>query len=149
MAAITVLVGTVYGTAKALAEDIKADLEGQGHSLEIVENAKPSDLPTDDGAIILVCTSTTGAGELPSNIEPLYLALKETPQSLAHVRYAIVNLGDSSFGDTYCGAGKLMAELFDDLGATALVPPLEIDACETLMPVDDAVPWAQEVFAEV
>ena len=147
MAAITVFVGSVYGTAKAVADDVKAELENGGHSVNVVENAKAEDLPGDEGAILLVCTSTTGAGELPGNIEPFYLELKSTPQALGHLRYGIINLGDSSFGDTYCGAGKLMDELLSDLGATALAPPLEIDACETLMPEEEAVPWAVELLA--
>lgn len=78
-----------------------------------------------------------------------YAELKNTPQSLAHFRYAIVNLGDSSFGDTYCGAGKLMDELLSDLGATPLAVPLEIDACETLMPEEEALPWAIELIASI
>ena len=146
MAAISILVGSVYGTAKAVAEDIKAELENGGHSVNVVENAKASDLPSEEGAILLICTSTTGAGELPGNIEPFYLELKETPQALGHLRYGIVNLGDSSFGDTYCGAGKLMDELLSDLGAAPLSAPLEIDACETLMPEEEAVPWAVELL---
>lgn len=146
MAAISIFVGSVYGTAKAVAEDIKSELENGGHSVDVIENGKASDLPGEDGAILLICTSTTGAGELPGNIEPFYLELKDTPQSLGHLRYGIVNLGDSSFGDTFCGAGKLMDELLSDLGAVALAPPLEIDACETLMPEEEAVPWAVELL---
>ena len=147
MAMISIFVGSVYGTAKAMAEDIKAELEGVGHVINVVENAGVGDLPSDAGAILLICTSTTGSGELPGNIEPFYRELKNAPQSLAHLRYGIVNLGDSSFGDTYCGAGKLMDELLRDLGAEAQAPILEIDACETLMPEEEAVPWAAELFA--
>ena len=146
MSAISILVGSVYGTAKAVAEDIKVELENGGHSVDVIENAKIADLTDDDCAILLVCTSTTGAGELPGNIEPLYTALKETPKALGHLRYGIISLGDSSFGDTYCGAGKLMNELLADLGAVALGQPLEIDACETLMPEEEAVPWAVELL---
>ena len=149
MAIISIFVGSVYGTAKAAAEDIKAELESGGHAVDVVEDAMASDLPTDAGAVLLICTSTTGAGELPDNIESFYSELKSAPQSLAHLRYGIVNLGDSSFGDTYCGAGKLMDEVLSDLGATALVPRLEIDACETLMPEEEAIPWAIELLAGI
>ncbi len=146
MSTISIFVGSVYGTAKAVADDVKDGLEGAGHSVSVIENARAADLPAGDGAILLVCTSTTGAGELPGNIEPFYLELKGAPQSLVHLRYGIINLGDSSFGDTYCGAGKLMDEMLSDLGASALAPPLEIDACETLMPEEEAVPWAVELL---
>ncbi len=142
MTAISIFVGSIYGTAKALADDIKAELEIGGHSVNVIENAKVSDLPTDESAILLICTSSTGAGELPDNIEPFYLELKDRPQSLAHIRYAIVNLGDSSFGDTFGGAGKLIEELLADLGASALAPTLLIDARETLEPEEEGVPWA-------
>jgi len=149
MAAISIFVGSIYGTAKALADDIKAELEPGGHSVNVIENAKASDLPTDESTILLVCTSSTGAGELPGKIEPFYLELKDKPQSLTHLRYAIVNLGDSSFGDTFGGAGKLIDELLADLGANALAPTLLIDACETLMPEEEGVPWAVELMTLV
>ncbi len=149
MTAISIFVGSIYGTAKALADDIKVELENGGHSVEIIENARASDLPTDAAAILLICTSSTGAGELPGNIEEFYLELKDKPQPLTHIRYAIVNLGDSSFGDTFGGAGKLIDELLVDLGAVPLAPTLLIDACETLMPEEEGVPWAVELMAQV
>lgn len=70
MAAISIFVGSVYGTAKALADDIKAALEDAGNSVSVVDNAKACDLAGEDGAVLLICTSTTGAGELPGNLAP-------------------------------------------------------------------------------
>ena len=147
MATLSIIVGSVYGTAKAVANDIKADLEGTGHSVNVIEDAKAADLPTDDGALLLICTSTTGAGELPGNLEPFYNELKATPQPLGHIRYSVISLGDSSYGDTYLGGGQLMNDLFADLGATLIAPALEIDAMEVMMPEEEAVPWAAELMA--
>ena len=68
---------------------------------------------------------------------------------MTHIRYAIVNLGDSSFGDTFGGAGILINDLLIDLGARPLAPTLLIDACETLMPEEEGVPWAVELMAKL
>ena len=56
-------------------------------------------------------------------------------------------LGDSSYGDTYCGGGELMQELFAELGLREVLPMLRIDASETVTPDEDAERWVAEVIA--
>ncbi|MNC68596.1 flavodoxin [compost metagenome] len=50
-------------------------------------------------------------------------------------------MGDSSYGDTYCGGGEQLRELFAELGVRELQPMLKLDASETVTPETDAEPW--------
>ncbi len=148
MVDISIFIGSVYGTARALATDIRHLLEDLGHTVELIDEPQVDDLPQDDRTLLLICTSTTGAGDLPEDIEPLYNALKNQPQSLAHLRYLIINLGDSSF-DTFCGAGELLDDALQDLGASNLGEILKIDACETPTPEDVALPWTRDQLDQI
>ena len=64
MTKIAIAVGTVYGGAKLVAEEVQNALENHGHEVELLEEAQAADLENDDIDILLVCTSTTGAGGL-------------------------------------------------------------------------------------
>ncbi|WP_211825867.1 flavodoxin [Kistimonas asteriae] len=142
MAIIKLLTGSVYGTAEAVATEVKAALEQSGHT---VIKAEGLDAVLRDGAdAVLVCTSTTGQGDLPENLLLLYQELKERFPLLGHLAYGIIALGDSSYGDTYCGGGRLMDELLTELTAKRVAEPLMIDASETASPETIAVPWAVE-----
>ncbi|OQX34892.1 MAG: hypothetical protein B0D91_11715 [Oceanospirillales bacterium LUC14_002_19_P2] len=142
MAIIKLLTGSVYGTAEAVATEVQVALEQAGHT---VIKAEGLNAVLRDGAdAVLVCTSTTGQGDLPDNLQPLYHELKERFPLLGHLAYGIIALGDSSYGDTYCGGGRLMDELLMELTAKRIAEPLFIDACETASPETIAVPWAVE-----
>ena len=55
-------------------------------------------------------------------------------------------LGDSSYGDTYCGGGLSLDQALSEAGAEQMAEPLQLDALETVTPEDDAVPWAVELI---
>lgn len=46
---------------------------------------------------MLVVTSTTGQGDLPDSIVPLYEGIKDMYQP--HLRYGIIALGDSTYAN--------------------------------------------------
>jgi MioC protein len=50
-------------------------------------------------------------------------------------------LGDSSYGDTFCGGGEQMRELFAELGLREVQEMLRLDASESVTPETDAEPW--------
>ena len=50
----------------------------------------------------------------------------------------VATLGDSSYGDSYCGAGKQFHALLTELQVTQL-PYVRVDAIETLEPEKDVV----------
>ena len=91
--------------------------------------------------VFLVCTSTTGSGEVPDNAHGLYFSLDSQPTYLGQVRYGLIALGDSSYGDTFLGGGKLFDAKLQDLGAQRMGDICVLDACETTQPETDALHW--------
>jgi len=149
VANICIVVGTVYGGAKLVAEEVQSALENLDHSVTLLEEARGADLQNDDIDMLLVCTSTTGAGDLPDELVPLYAELTDAPPNIVGLKYAVIALGDSSYDDTYCGGGLSLDRALADIGATQLIEPLQLDAMETVTPEDDAVPWVVELVQRV
>lgn len=58
----------------------------------------------------------------------------------------MIGLGDSSYGDTFCAAGRQWFELLTELQGNPKADMLEIDAGETLQAEDVALPWLAEQF---
>ncbi len=141
MTDILILVGTESGNAELVAETLAEELGPAGHEIAVMsdEHALP-----ESRAVVLICTSTHGDGELPDNIIPLQEALSEKRPDLSHLRYGVIALGDQTFADTFCGAGRQLDALFAALGATKVGERLEIDACTQPLPDDEALTWAQE-----
>lgn len=148
MTDIRILVGSVYGGALMTARAIKQALATDGYSVTVLENPVLDDI-TCDAAPILVCTSTTGQGEVPGNLLPFYVALREQLPQQPGRPFGVIVLGDSSYGDTFCGAGLLMEEAFYETAARKVGETLCIDALETLEPEDEALPWAREWISNV
>ena len=145
VANIAIITGTVYGGAQLVADEIQSALENLDHTVSVWEEPSVNDLEEDTLDLLLVCTSTTGAGELPDDIAPFYTALVDTPPRITTLKYAVIALGDSSYGDTYCGAGLSVDNALQEAGAIQVEAPLQLDAMETVTPEDDAVPWAMEL----
>ena len=143
MAAIHILVGSVYGGALLTAREIRKRLEPDGHRIVVLENPVLNDL-TQNEEPVLVCTSTTGQGEIPPTLLPLYLELKDQLPLKPGRPFGIIVLGDSSYGDTFCGAGALMEEVFQEMGGHKVGETLCIDALETIEPVEEALPWVRD-----
>ncbi|HLV78113.1 MAG TPA: flavodoxin [Marinobacter sp.] len=148
MAAIRILTGSVYGGALFTARKIKEALEAGGHQVVVLENPTLDDISGNDDAL-LVCTSTTGQGELPDNLLPFYLSLRELLPQQPGRPFGVIVLGDSSYGDTYCGAGDLIEEALYETAARKVGETLRIDALETMEPETDAVPWALAWVKEI
>ncbi|KAA1175578.1 flavodoxin [Marinobacter salinexigens] len=142
MTAIRILVGTVYGGALLTAREIKTQLEADGHQVTVLENPTVADITSNDDAL-LVCTSTTGQGEVPDNLLPFYAELRDTLPQQPGRPFGIIVLGDSSYGDTFCGAGGLMEEALYETAARKVGDTLCIDALETTEPESEALPWVK------
>lgn len=142
MAAIRILTGSVYGGALMTAREIKKTLEAEGHNVVVLENPELVDITDNDDAL-LVCTSTTGDGEIPANLLPFYVDLRDQLPQQPGRPFGIVVLGDSSYGDTFCGAGDLMEEALLETAASKVGETLKIDALETMEPEAEAAPWAK------
>ncbi|WP_417520673.1 flavodoxin [Marinobacter sp.] len=145
---IRILVGSVYGGALMTARAIKQTLDTEGYSVQVLENPVLSDI-TSDTSPLLVCTSTTGQGEVPNNLLPFYVALREQLPQQPGRPFGIIVLGDSSYGDTFCGAGELMEEALYETAARKVGETLCIDALETQEPESEALPWVREWVSAV
>ena len=140
MAQIDIVVGTVYGAAMLVAETLAAQLQQAGHVCQIFDEAVLEDL--DASRFLLVITATTGQGDIPPNLQPLAAALADRAPYMKGWRYALIAMGDSSY-EHFCGAGRQLDGLLQELGARALLPRLEIDATVDDEPEKVALTWLQ------
>ncbi|WP_041208071.1 flavodoxin [Aeromonas jandaei] len=138
MAQIDIVVGSVYGAAMLVAETLAAELARQGHKTALYEEARLEDI--DPGRFLLLVSATTGQGDIPPNLQPFATDLAERAPWLKGLRYALVAMGDSSY-DHFCGAGRRLDSQLQELGATAVVPRLELDATLHDEPERVALAW--------
>ena len=93
------------------------------------------------GKYVLVVTSTTGQGDLPDSIVPLFNDLQDMYQP--HLRYGIIALGDSSYAN-FCGGGKRFDALLQEQSAQRIGDMLMIDASEDPEPESVSNPWVEQ-----
>lgn len=141
---ILILIGTESGNAQMVAECLADDFSAKGHQTEVMDQADLAVADFPSRTVVLLCVATHGLGELPSNIQPLADELEEAKPDLSHLRYGVVALGDQTYQETFCNAGKVMDALFNDLGGKRVGERLEIDACTQPVPDEEAQKWAEE-----
>ncbi|BFM19884.1 flavodoxin domain-containing protein [Gilvimarinus japonicus] len=148
MTRVQILVGTEMGTAEAVAGDLKDRLESKG--IVTIVNPLPEieDLLDNPDDTLLICTANTGAGDLPGNIQPLYLALMRDNPNIAGRRYGVINLGDSSY-TTFGEAGRAIDHAMSELGATRIGEPLVLDAISGDDPSELALEWIENWAAQL
>lgn len=139
---IAILSGSVFGTAEEVARHALDRLESKGFTAQLFRRSSMNEVVAFEPQALLAVCSTTGLGELPDDIQPLYHELRDAlPQSFRGLLGAIIALGDSAYGDTFCAGGEQMHELFAELGVSEVSEMLRLDASETVTPENDAEPW--------
>ncbi|WP_434653652.1 flavodoxin [Pseudomonas sp. R3-56] len=145
---VAILSGSVYGTAEEVARHAAKLLDDAGFQTFHNPRATLADIQTFGPQALLAITSTTGMGELPDNLMPLYSTIRDQlPASFRGLPGAVIGLGDASYGDTFCGGGEQMRELFAELGVHEVLAMLRLDASESVTPESDAEPWLGELIA--
>lgn len=145
---VAILSGSVYGTAEQVARHAQEILKAAGFDTWHNPRATLADVQAFAPEAFLAVTSTTGMGELPDNLMPLYLAIRDQlPAAWRGLPGAVIGLGDASYGDTFCGGGEQMRELFAELGVHEVLPMLRLDASESVTPEADSEPWLGELVA--
>ncbi|MBC3375196.1 flavodoxin [Pseudomonas sp. SWRI92] len=143
---VAILSGSVYGTAEEVARHAAKMLGDAGFETFHNPRATLADIQAFEPQALLAVTSTTGMGELPDNLMPLYSTIRDQlPASFRDLPGAVIGLGDASYGDTFCGGGEQMSELFAELGVREVLPMLRLDASESVTPETDAEPWLGEL----
>lgn len=140
MAEVGIFVGTMYGNSLLVAEEAQTILGGLGHQAKVFEDPTVADWESYTGKYVLVVTSTTGQGDLPDSIVPLFNDLQDMYQP--HLRYGIIALGDSTYAN-FCGGGKRFDALLQEQGAQRIGDILMIDASEDPEPESVSNPWVE------
>ncbi|MET0126121.1 MAG: flavodoxin [Pseudomonas caspiana] len=139
---VAIISGSVYGSAEEVARHAAKLLRDAG--FEVLQNPRVSlaELQAFEPQVLLGVTSTTGMGELPDNIQAIYSQIRDVlPASWRGLPGGVIALGDASYGDTFCGGGELIRELWAELGINEVQEMLRLDGSESVTPETDAEPW--------
>ena len=146
MAKIQILVGTVNGTAWQSANAVAHVLNHQGHQVRVNDEPRAQDLQQDPDEVLLVCCSTTGEGELPRNIYPLFIALDDQVVDLDGRLYGVIALGDSGY-PYFAQAGYILENALYTSGAKRVGDICTLDAKRVTNHPLAAAQWANEWVA--
>jgi flavodoxin len=146
MAKIQILVGTVNGTAWQSANAVARVLNHQGHQVRVNDEPRAQDLQQDPDEVLLVCCSTTGEGELPRNIYPLFIALDDQVVDLDGRLYGVIALGDSGY-PYFAQAGYILENALYTSGAKRVGDICTLDAKRVANHPLAAAQWANEWVA--
>ena len=138
---ITILVGTMTGTAQLVAQELElriddGDTRAQARLMDNLDAAV-----FEGGGLFLICTSTYGQGDVPDNAKQLYESLQTARPDLAHVRYGVIALGDRTYAETFCNGGRRFDRILAELGAKRVGEILLHDASAGTMPEEVAAEW--------
>ncbi len=138
---LTILVGTMTGTAQLVADEVADALKAQGVAAEI----RPMDgLDAgifSGGGTFLICTSTYGQGDVPDNAQKLFADLEQKKPDLSAVTYGVIALGDRTYAQTFCFGGKRFDALLQQLKARRIGEVMLHDASAGTIPEEAAVEW--------
>ena len=138
---LTILVGTMTGTAQLVADEVADAVKARGIAAVVVAmDGLDAAIFAGDGAF-LVCTSTYGQGDVPDNAQALFADLERAKPDLARVRYGVIGLGDRTYAQTFCFGGKRFDALLQSLGARRIGEPMLHDASAGTIPEEVAVEW--------
>jgi MioC protein len=145
LAELRILVGTMTGTAEAVAKDMQDVLAKAGHHAEIVlmdgRDARVFDKNSAACDAYLICSSTYGSGDVPDNAQALFTSLEAERPDLNGIVYGVIALGDRTYGQTFCQGGLRFDKLLGELGAQRAGEVLLHDASAGTMAEDVASEW--------
>ena len=141
---ITILVGTMTGTAQLVAQELELVWDDGETQVETLLMDKLDSTVFGREGVFLVCTSTYGQGDVPDNAKALYEDLKAKRPNLAPVRYGVFGLGDRTYAETFNFGGKRFDELLTELGAVRIGERVQHDASSGVLPEETAEEWGAE-----
>jgi MioC protein len=141
---VTILVGTMTGTAQLCAQEMELALDdGETQVEALLMDGLDAAVFERDG-LFLVCTSTYGQGDVPDNARALYEDLQKKRPDLSRVRYGVFGLGDRTYAETFNYGGKRFDDILGELGARRIGERYRHDASSGVLPEEKAVEWCRE-----
>jgi len=138
---LTLLVGTMTGTAQLVAQELELAWDDGEIQVETLLMDKLDSSVFARAGVFLVVTSTYGQGDVPDNAKALYEDLKAKRPDLSRVRYGVFGLGDRTYAETFNFGGKRFDELLGELGARRIGERVQHDAATGVLPEEMAVEW--------
>ena len=146
---ITILVGTMTGTAQLCAQEMELALDdGETQVEALLMDGLDSTVFAREG-VFIICTSTYGQGDVPDNARALYEDLQRKRPDLSKVRYGVFGLGDRTYAETFNFGGKRFDEILTQLGAKRVGERHMHDASSGILPEETALEWCQAWLAKV
>lgn len=140
---LTILVGTMTGTAQLVAQELELALDGDEANIKTVLLDGKDATVFAGGGLFLLCTSTYGQGDVPDNARQLFDSLQSARPSLENVHFGLIALGDRTYAETFCFGGKKFDALLTELGAKRIGDPLMHDASSGTLPEEIALEWVK------
>jgi len=138
---ITILVGTMTGTAQLVAQELELRLDDGDTAARAVLMDNLNAHAIEAGRLYLICSSTYGQGDVPDNAKQLYESLQSERPDLSTVSYGVIALGDRTYHDTFCNGGRRFDRILSELGARRIGEILLHDASAGTMPEEVAGEW--------
>lgn len=139
-----IICGSVFGNSSAVADYLATQLQQRAVTVIRATTATVVD-DAQRCQMLWIVTSSTGNGDIPDSALGCFYQLSQQAPYLAAKQFMVIALGDSNYGDTYCGAGEQFQNLMLDLAARPLAEMLRIDAAEH----SDAMTLAPALLAEL
>src|SRR3954451_25222054 len=138
---ITILVGTMTGTAQLVAQELELRLDDGDTTARAVLMDNLDAGAIEPGKLYLICTSTYGQGDVPDNAKQLYESLQAQRPDLSSVSYGVIALGDRTYNETFCNGGRRFDAVLAELGARRVGDLLLHDASAGTMREEAASEW--------
>jgi len=142
--AITILVGTMTGTAELVAQELSDVLKVQGFAPRVEPMEKVAADVFESGGVFLIVSSTYGNGDVPDNAQAFFADLSTSRPDLSNVIYGLIALGDTTYKATFCQGGLKFDRLLTELGAARAGAPFLHDASSGELAEDQACGWVAE-----
>jgi len=144
---LTLLVGTMTGTAQLVAQELELVWDDGELQVETLLMDKLDSSVFAREGVFLIVTSTYGQGDVPDNARNFYEDLKAKRPDLSRVRYGVFGLGDRTYAETFNFGGKRFDDILTELGARRIGERVKHDASSGVLPEEMAVEWGERWLA--
>ena len=140
---VTIAWGSQTGTSETLAKKFSKVAAKSGVDPSVVDLATMTAASLSEIEHLVIITSTYGEGDPPDNAQAFHDSLfSDDAPSMAHLKYSVLSLGDSSYPD-FCQCGIEFDQRLASLGGSALVPRVDMDVDYD----DDYAAWVNDLLA--